>query len=139
MAAPAAAAAAGSGKGGASGGAAVASGIAAAARRVRIGYHSIPSLQPLHVHIVSQDLDSPSLKNKKHWNTFSTPFFLEADAVEAVLAGPTGAVAVDERRCRQMKAQPLRCFRCRAAQRNMPALKEHNLRCKAPVPEHLPP
>ncbi|OCT97450.1 hypothetical protein XELAEV_18009674mg [Xenopus laevis] len=36
----------------------------------RFGYHAIPSM--------SQDLDSPCLKNKKHWNSFTTNYFLES-------------------------------------------------------------
>lgn len=38
----------------------------------RCGYHAIPSLQPLHIHIISQDFDSPALKKKQHWNSFTT-------------------------------------------------------------------
>ncbi|CAM9273729.1 unnamed protein product, partial [Ascophyllum nodosum] len=39
---------------------------------VRCGYHSIPSLDPLHLHIISQDFDAPRLKRKSHWNSFTT-------------------------------------------------------------------
>ena len=35
------------------------------------GFHSTPSLQPLHLHLLTRDLDSPFLKNKKHWNSFA--------------------------------------------------------------------
>jgi hypothetical protein len=41
---------------------------ALAARRegteVRLGYHALPSLEPLHLHLISQDFDSECLKNK---------------------------------------------------------------------------
>ena len=57
-------------------------------------YHAIPSLPPLHCHIVSQDLSSVHLKHKKHWNSFASPFFVDTAAVEAQLLSH-GTVAVD--------------------------------------------
>ena len=34
----------------------------------RIGYHCVPSLKLLHLHIVSADFVSTCLKHKKHWS-----------------------------------------------------------------------
>merc|ERR1739848_578035 len=42
---------------------------------VRFGFHAVPSMKVLHLHVISKDLDSPSLKNKKHWNSFTLPNF----------------------------------------------------------------
>ncbi len=74
----------------------------------RLGYHAIPSmryrrlrpdwllmwggrgflwmkclgclflLSHVHLHVISQDFDSPCLKNKKHWNSFTTDYFVES-------------------------------------------------------------
>lgn len=33
----------------------------------------------LHMHVISQDFDSPCLKNKTHWNSFTTDFFRDVD------------------------------------------------------------
>ncbi len=33
----------------------------------RVGFHAAPSLRPLHCHVISADLDSERMKNKKHW------------------------------------------------------------------------
>jgi aprataxin len=30
------------------------------------------------MHVISQDFDSPSLKTKKHWNSFTSAFFVDA-------------------------------------------------------------
>uniref|UniRef100_A0A8B9WA90 Aprataxin n=1 Tax=Bos mutus grunniens TaxID=30521 RepID=A0A8B9WA90_BOSMU len=46
--------------------------------RFRLGYHAIPSMSHVHLHVISQDFDSPCLKNKKHWNSFNTEYFLES-------------------------------------------------------------
>ncbi|CAI5483730.1 unnamed protein product [Closterium sp. Yama58-4] len=46
--------------------------------RFRFGFHQVPSMHQLHLHAISQDLDSPHLKHKKHWNSFASPFFRDA-------------------------------------------------------------
>ena len=45
----------------------------------KIGYHAKPSMSDLHIHIITQDFDSEKLKNKKHWNSFNTEFFVPID------------------------------------------------------------
>jgi len=35
------------------------------------GFHALPSLPMLHLHLISMDLDSPCLKTKKHYNSFA--------------------------------------------------------------------
>lgn len=47
---------------------------------IRTGIHFHPSLSNLHIHIISQDMHSPSLKHKKHYNSFNTPFFVPVSA-----------------------------------------------------------
>ena len=32
----------------------------------------------LHLHVISQDFDSPCLKTKKHWHSFTSEFFLDS-------------------------------------------------------------
>lgn len=44
----------------------------------KIGYHSVPSMSQLHLHVISDDFCSPYLKNKKHFNSFNTKFFLNS-------------------------------------------------------------
>merc|ERR1719320_819057 len=54
--------------------------------KFRLGFHALPSMNRVHMHIISQDLDSPYLKNKKHVNSFTTKFFVPASAVLKALA-----------------------------------------------------
>ena len=49
----------------------------------QVGFHAIPSLYPLHLHVMTRDLDSPLIKNKHHWHSFSTAFFLPLSRVTA--------------------------------------------------------
>lgn len=44
--------------------------------KCKIGFHSVPSMQRLHLHIVSDDFVSPCLKTKVHWNSYTTDFFM---------------------------------------------------------------
>lgn len=99
---------------------------------VRMGYHSVPSLDNLHLHIISTDLDSLYLKNKKHYNSFATNFFVDANEVENQLLR-NGAVATIDVPGEEAKLQQaLRCFQCGAIQKNMPILKQHLLNCSHP-------
>jgi hypothetical protein len=41
----------------------------------RIGFHAVPSMKPLHLHVISQDFISPWLKHKKHWASFTSEYF----------------------------------------------------------------
>ena len=94
----------------------------------RIGFHAIPSLKPLHLHVISDDFESPCVKTKKHWNSFTTDFFVRAEAVVAALR--QGAqFAVDTARFRALLKAPLQCHRCGQGLRNIPLLKRHIVRC----------
>jgi hypothetical protein len=50
----------------------------------RIGFHAIPSMSQLHLHLISSDFLGSGLKNKKHYNSFTTPFLISID--EAITA-----------------------------------------------------
>ena len=43
------------------------------------------STSHVHLHVISQDFDSPCLKNKKHWNSFNTEYFLESQGKQYCL------------------------------------------------------
>ncbi|KAL7579974.1 hypothetical protein ACA910_004968 [Epithemia clementina (nom. ined.)] len=99
---------------------------------LRMGYHAIPSLDNLHLHIISTDLDSPCLKNKKHYNSFTTSFFVEADQVEQELLQNGSFRPINEQAEEEKLKQPLCCFKCGEIQRNIPTLKQHLLVCSHP-------
>ncbi|XP_028911876.1 aprataxin [Ornithorhynchus anatinus] len=89
----------------------------------RMGYHAIPSMSHIHLHVISQDFDSPWLKNKKHWNSFNTKYFLESqDVIEMVRRD--GKVTVQDGTSEFLKL-PLRCHVCKQQQSTIPELKEH--------------
>jgi len=38
----------------------------------------------LHLHVISQDFDSPFLKNKKHWNSFTSAYFVDSAGIHEI-------------------------------------------------------
>lgn len=76
-------------------------------REMVVGVHAVPSMSHLHVHVLSRDMHSPSLKHRKHYNSFTTPFLVSLD--DFPLA------ADDPRRRTKEEAYlhwDLRCWRC---------------------------
>uniref|UniRef100_A0ABM5FRG9 Aprataxin n=1 Tax=Pogona vitticeps TaxID=103695 RepID=A0ABM5FRG9_9SAUR len=89
----------------------------------RLGYHAIPSMSHLHLHVISQDFDSECLKTKKHWNSFTTKYFIDSkDVIKMVKK--KGGVTVD-RNVAQLLKLPLKCHVCNQQQPTIPQLKEH--------------
>lgn len=100
----------------------------------RLGYHSVPSMRQLHLHVISQDFNSNHLKNKKHWNSFNTAFFRDSvDVIEEIKNH--GKATIKDEDCRL--SMELRCHRCRSAHPNIPRLKSHISICQAPFPHAL--
>lgn len=95
----------------------------------RAGYHVSPSLEPLHLHVISQEFDSACLKKKKHWNSFTTDFFVPAEKALAMIK--SGELGKLEAKADALLATELRCHKCKQTLPNMPGLKEHISTCKA--------
>ncbi|XP_051013717.1 aprataxin isoform X1 [Acomys russatus] len=91
--------------------------------RFRLGYHAIPSMSHVHLHVISQDFDSPCLKNKKHWNSFNTEYFMESQAVIKMVQ-EVGRVTVQDGTGELLKL-PLRCHECQQLLPSIPQLKDH--------------
>uniref|UniRef100_A0A7S1MSE6 Aprataxin C2HE/C2H2/C2HC zinc finger domain-containing protein n=1 Tax=Neobodo designis TaxID=312471 RepID=A0A7S1MSE6_NEODS len=94
------------------------------------GFHSMPSLPPLHMHVISLDLLSATLKNKKHYNSFTTKFFLSSKAVEDDLA-QFGSVGInqDVATFQREERKALECVWCGLACDSLPKLKRHIPAC----------
>merc|ERR1719427_952335 len=90
----------------------------------KIGFHAVPSMNLLHLHVVSTDFDSPCLKNKRHWNSFTSEFFIRASKVLRMLE-KDGRVNVDKSYYEGLLKRHLVCHLCKEKPKNMPALKLH--------------
>lgn len=88
-------------------------------REVKVGVHAKPSMNHLHVHVVSRDMHSERMKHRKHYNSFTTEFFVPLEDFP---------LAADDPRRNQGKWQdrPLVCWRCgRDFGNKFTQLKEH--------------
>lgn len=99
----------------------------------KLGYHAIPSLHPLHLHIISSDLDSPCVTTRKHITSFASMFFVTADEVENNLESAfVESISLDVRKERAqdvLSNTPLECQYCARAASNVPDWKRHNQTC----------
>jgi len=87
---------------------------------VLVGVHAHPSMNHLHVHVLSRDMFSERLRHRKHYNSFNTPFLV--DVADFPLA------ADDARRLGKQRylERDFLCWRCgRNFGNRFKALKEH--------------
>ncbi|KAF3422269.1 hypothetical protein E2986_05837 [Frieseomelitta varia] len=92
-----------------------------------IGYHAVPSMQRLHLHVISTDFNSPCLKTKYHWNSFTTPFFLHSTDICNQLREKGELKKLKSEESAQHLSIPLKCHKCPTTPKNMPDLKRHLL------------
>jgi aprataxin len=96
--------------------------------QVLIGFHAIPSMTQLHLHVISNDFNSVALKTKKHWNSFTTPFFIPtSQIIEKLTSGDS--ISFEKSVYEAYIDGPMKCHRCGALQSNMPNLKSHIALC----------
>ncbi len=80
-----------------------------------IGVHAVPSLRPLHIHVLpTSSLDGPSLRKPSHALSFSTPFLVPLAAVANHLrAAIVGCgVRVREEAAGRLCGGDLVCHKC---------------------------
>ncbi|CAH0381694.1 unnamed protein product [Bemisia tabaci] len=90
----------------------------------RLGYHAIPSMERLHLHIISDDFIAIGLKTKKHWNSFTTEFFIPSKEIITRL-DKEEKITIKQDFYKSQLLQPLQCHKCSFMPRTMPELKDH--------------
>jgi aprataxin len=94
--------------------------------KFKMGFHAIPSMAQVHMHVISQDFVSPCLKNKKHWNSFNTEYFIPAEQVLEDLE--TNGSIRDRNDKKELLKQDLKCNHCSYIPKHLPDLKNHLLK-----------
>ena len=100
----------------------------------KVGYHVIPSFEPLHLHIISSDLQSSCITNRKHIVSFTSPlFFVDSTALEKHLESAFADKLVlsvrQERAASVRDSTPMFCPRCKRVASSVPDWKTHNEQC----------
>lgn len=97
----------------------------------KIGFHADPSMQQLHLHVISIDFNSSCLKTKRHWNSFNTDFFIPHHELVDRLKQTGKIVKLPETKIKELLSISLQCNQCHYKPKNMPDLKQHLLsHCK---------
>lgn len=90
----------------------------------RCGYHSVPSMKRLHLHVVSQDFNSFRMRKQHHWNTFNTEYFMDSELVVATIED-NGHIDVQEEFYELLLQLQMRCNYCSILCSSMDELKSH--------------
>lgn len=95
--------------------------------KFRYGYHAVPSMGHLHMHVISQDFSSPCLKTKKHYNSFTTDYFVNAK--EFIKELQSHGKVKNRKSNSSLLNSDIKCHCCGKGQKNMPTLKKHLEQC----------
>ncbi|GAA5850487.1 hypothetical protein JCM8547_001890 [Rhodosporidiobolus lusitaniae] len=93
---------------------------------VQIGFHAAESMKHVHLHVISTDLISPKLKNKKHYNSFhpTLGFFLHLSDV--ILGCESSSFSLDSpKHYDSLLKLDLVSFHNGETYPNIPKLKKH--------------
>ncbi|WVN90296.1 uncharacterized protein L203_105532 [Cryptococcus depauperatus CBS 7841] len=97
--------------------------------RIDVGFHAIPSMKHLHLHVISDDRLSLSLKTKKHYNSFRPDlgFFIPIMEVQRWLRDEFTVVERLETMADTpaLLKIPLTCHKCDEPIHNIEKLKHH--------------
>jgi aprataxin len=97
----------------------------------KMGFHSVPSMSQLHLHVISTDFCSPALKTKRHYLSFTTPFFIVFAYLTQDLTAfqdqlkRDGSILIDIPSSELLLKGKLVCHHCKAEYPNIPKLKSH--------------
>lgn len=94
---------------------------------VHVGFHAVPSMEHVHLHIISSDLVSERLKNKKHYLSFhpSHGFWLPLEQIEEMARKGLRTLPHDDRYYEALLRAPLKSIYDDSVHSNMPKLKAH--------------
>ncbi|XP_063243236.1 aprataxin [Bacillus rossius redtenbacheri] len=96
-------------------------------RTFKLGYHAVPSMSHIHLHVISDDFNSPWLKTKKHWNSFTTEYFVPSESVISQVEKYKKFAPASKEKSKLLLEKPLACHKCSFLPGNMPKLKSHLL------------
>lgn len=104
-------------------------GLKANGVKFKSGFHAIPSMKQLHLHVISCDFSAATMRTKAHWNAFVTDFFVPVQVIidELELAE---RIHWDQKRrglYLSLLMEPMKCPLCDSIFRTIPSLKSHYL------------
>ncbi|RPA87490.1 HIT-like protein [Ascobolus immersus RN42] len=76
---------------------------------VKVGVHANPSMNNLHIHVISRDMCGPAMKKAGHYNSFNTPFFVP---LTTFFEKDWHIMLASSKEYGNMLNGPLKCWRC---------------------------
>jgi aprataxin len=93
---------------------------------MNIGLHMLPSLEPLHIHIISDDFCSVHVKTKRQYNSFASDFFYKLDElVQSLKEIGDLAAEINPKMAQRQLDKELKCGKCGYGGGTMTEFKEH--------------
>ncbi|KND05106.1 uncharacterized protein SPPG_00780 [Spizellomyces punctatus DAOM BR117] len=93
----------------------------------KCGFHALPSMRQLHLHVISTDFCSPNMfksGQRKHWNSYNTSFFVPLETLRERLE-KEGRIQFDVLQNMKKLQSKILCNVCQAQARDMRELKVH--------------
>ncbi|XP_050428421.1 aprataxin isoform X2 [Adelges cooleyi] len=91
--------------------------------KFQVGYHAYPSMNRLHLHVLSKDFQGPHMKAPYQWNSFHTEFFIPTYKIISELQ-LTGRLTLPPKKCLH---QNLRCNMCNYSCSDLQNLRLHSV------------
>lgn len=88
-------------------------------------------MNQLHLHLISDDMQSDNMKNKNHFHSFTSRYFVPAKVMLKCLKNEKKPFRVNKKCYESLLKQKLKCHKFLAEIRTIPALKAHIKACKA--------
>ncbi|PWN32057.1 uncharacterized protein FA14DRAFT_111471, partial [Meira miltonrushii] len=94
---------------------------------VRVGFHAVPSMDTVHLHVISDDLVADRLKHKKHYQSFHPThgFWLDLDTIQELVRQGKKSLPHSKDHYESLLRAPLVSFRDNKTYPNMPKMKDH--------------
>ncbi|XP_026396930.1 aprataxin-like [Papaver somniferum] len=97
---------------------------------IRMGFHSIPGMLQLHLHVMTQDFKEAD--SNHNWNKNNTSFFKDVDTcIKELEEDRQLTIPADKRK---LEADPF-CYRCETSYESVDIIRKHQNIC--PFPENV--
>eukprot|EP01084_Bolivina_argentea_P123297 218502_1 len=98
---------------------------------IKYGFHAVPTLNQMHCHLISGDMDSQHMKKTKHYNSFNTQYFVPANILLKTLKIDKRKFTVDKKYYKNVfyNAKKLKCQFCFREFEELSDVKLHIKRC----------
>lgn len=93
--------------------------------KFKYGFHMRPSMNRLHLHVITSDHNSNYIRKKKHYNSFNTPFFQTPEVVIQNLQMYNKVVQPNHEAINSYLNAKLKCNQCDQPFDNLAPLRKH--------------